>query len=657
MKSLIFFFLIFLPLESAAAVITSAATGDWSNKTTWAGGVVPGDGDEAVIADGHTVTIDQNIGSAGRGLLMLRVGTTDGSSAVLKYDGASRPTGYKITFASTGKVESGTGQNAYGIRFFGKVDLQGTVDRPLTIEPRVQDGSAYTFIQKDPNSSHVDLILRQTRLRFLGDENKPAINARDARSAGERVAIIENRLEKSGYVQLAGVDGQNATLMISANVAVDHKGPFVQFRAARNLTINDNQVTLATFAPEGANGQAIIDSRPGDGVGSLIKIVGNTLVSSIDAEDTAGPRVYGIWLEGFSNSIIRGNHVTAKGVTYGYQEAIAVNGELGNSINVLVEGNVAAHSSHGIGIHTESDTDPNNKSNPGVQVTRNRVYDNRNEHIFVSRGYQVRITNNVLYGFLHSGQAGILIYNTDQARILNNTLVGIEAPSVVGIAIGNAGIGVSTNVTIANNILTHWDKAIQNRPAGNSFQSVGYNLFFANGIDYEDKEKTAASQLPAVRTGEIFADPLYVNQAATDFHIQAGSPAIDKATSVQAPLRDVDGQTRPDGGGIDIGADEFSSDLPKDPIPCGASPCGSGSGGGGGGGAPSGGGTGGPPVTDAPPTDGSGFGCGMIQNRSSKDAHRSVPGDLLFLAVPFFYRFFRKSRTAIRLVRYPAVYR
>ncbi|HZR46041.1 MAG TPA: right-handed parallel beta-helix repeat-containing protein, partial [Candidatus Manganitrophaceae bacterium] len=464
-------FLMLIPLSDlSAATITTQGSGNWSAPATWVGGVVPGDGDEVVIGEGHTVTIDQNIGSAGRGILMLRVGTRDGSTAALKYDGASRPTGYKITFASTGKVESGSGQNAYGIRFLGKVDLQGTVDHPLTIEPRIQDGSAYTFIRKDPNSSHVDLTLKQTRLRFLGDELNPSINVPGAQSAGERVVLVQNQFEKSGFIQLAraiGAEEGGATLTISGNVATDHKGPFIQFSAARHLTINDNQITLASFAPGGVNGQAIIDSRPGGGVGGAIQIVGNTLISTVDAE--TGPHVFGIWLEGFSNSVIRGNRAYAKGVAYGFEEAIAVNGALGDSINVLVDGNTVSNASHGIGIHTESDTDPNVTSNPGIQVTRNRVYDNRNEHIFVSRGYQTRITNNVLYGFLHSGQAGILLYNTDQVQIVNNTLVGIQAPSVDGIAIGNEGIGVSTNVTIKNNILTHWDKAIQNRPAGNSF--------------------------------------------------------------------------------------------------------------------------------------------------------------------------------------------
>jgi len=36
----------------------------------------------------------------------------------------------------------------------------------------------------------------------------------------------------------------------------------------------------------------------------------------------------------------------------------------------------------------------------------------------------------------------------------------------------------------------------------------------------------------------------------------SGSPAIDAGTTTEAPATDIDGQTRPLGNGIDVGADE-----------------------------------------------------------------------------------------------------
>ncbi len=47
-----------LPLWSLGAQISSKQDGNWSDGSTWNGGVVPGTGDTAIIQDGHTVTND-----------------------------------------------------------------------------------------------------------------------------------------------------------------------------------------------------------------------------------------------------------------------------------------------------------------------------------------------------------------------------------------------------------------------------------------------------------------------------------------------------------------------------------------------------------------------------------------------------------------------
>jgi hypothetical protein len=63
------------------ALITSAASGNFSAGATWTGGVVPTTGDEARASTGHTVTIDVNttcdeISNAGTGLFILNDGVT-----------------------------------------------------------------------------------------------------------------------------------------------------------------------------------------------------------------------------------------------------------------------------------------------------------------------------------------------------------------------------------------------------------------------------------------------------------------------------------------------------------------------------------------------------------------------------------------------------
>jgi len=58
-------------------------------------------------------------------------------------------------------------------------------------------------------------------------------------------------------------------------------------------------------------------------------------------------------------------------------------------------------------------------------------------------------------------------------------------------------------------------------------------------------------------TGNINADPLFVDPVNGDLHIQPGSPCIDKGSSEGAPNVDFEGDIRPWGAGFDMGADEF----------------------------------------------------------------------------------------------------
>src|SRR5207249_4468621 len=57
---------------------------------------------------------------------------------------------------------------------------------------------------------------------------------------------------------------------------------------------------------------------------------------------------------------------------------------------------------------------------------------------------------------------------------------------------------------------------------------------------------------------------LFVNSAANDYHLIAGSPAIDTGTTVAVP-NDMEGKTRPAGAGYDVGSYEAASGAPPNP--------------------------------------------------------------------------------------------
>lgn len=57
-------------------------------------------------------------------------------------------------------------------------------------------------------------------------------------------------------------------------------------------------------------------------------------------------------------------------------------------------------------------------------------------------------------------------------------------------------------------------------------------------------------------TGNIDADPLFVDASIGDYHLQADSPCIDTGTDFGAPSSDIDGIPRPKGDWYDMGAYE-----------------------------------------------------------------------------------------------------
>jgi len=164
--------------------------------------------------------------------------------------------------------------------------------------------------------------------------------------------------------------------------------------------------------------------------------------------------------------------------------------------------------------------------NASPLIQSNTIIGSGNNGIYNSDGSGAIIRNNLIYA---SADSGIYCLSTsDSLRIENNTIVN----NAFGLDVQNSPSGIAiTNNIIAGN--TTGIYVFGNAP------SMSYNDVWNNIQNYSG---TTAGP------GDISLDPLFVDPAAHDYYLQAGSPCIDAGTDVGQPYS---------GAAPDMGAFEF----------------------------------------------------------------------------------------------------
>lgn len=272
---------------------------------------------------------------------------------------------------------------------------------------------------------------------------------------------------------------------------------------------------------------------------------------------TYNTRTSGVGIWGGTNIVVDGNDI-ALACNGGGEEDLKING----ASHVVVRNN-----------HVHDGANPSNYGGEGLNISGGeasadgshdiRVYNNTVNNLvklgfgveaWKNRLYDVEVFNNISYnnawGFIVASEQGgsdedVKIYNN---IAYNNTNAGFAIPWWSGTA-----DGLHKNIQFVNN-------TAYGNGTGFTVQSPrNEGVIFRNNILFGNRGAVsiiAGAQGQITLDHNLTTDPLFVNSAGADFHLQSGSPAIDAGASLDAPNVDFDNKARPRGAGYDIGAFE-----------------------------------------------------------------------------------------------------
>lgn len=252
---------------------------------------------------------------------------------------------------------------------------------------------------------------------------------------------------------------------------------------------------------------------------------------TIEGFDVSGDGAVGIQSLASYDQIV-GNHV----------HDIPAAGCTGTGGAGIYIGDYSAHDSDTIGnvVHDIGNVDIMCFAVHGIYHT------NRGGHIY----------NNIAY---RNQSWGIHLWHAARDVAVANNLVYRNGAGGILIGAGDAPGNVTCEgVTVVNNIIvdniSQWSYGYAIREAGRT----GDNLYYNNLIH----GNSAYLQLAAGKISRtVNADPQFVNyqpDGRGDYHLKAGSPAIDAGVSSPAPQDDIEHKPRPAGRGWDIGPYEWA---------------------------------------------------------------------------------------------------
>lgn len=311
-----------------------------------------------------------------------------------------------------------------------------------------------------------------------------------------------------------------------------------------------------TFAPQEGQGEWYSAIRLG-GTGVVDEwaygnIIRNNVVRMREVNVSSTPDKYGIYSSWQDGIVVEKNTVSGTWNTGIYTTE--------NSRNYIVRGNEVFNAG-GNGLH-------NNAGPMGSGVIKNALLEGNIIHnVGLGVGGQAiscdgvqdsRIQNNLLYDIHAKGISLYVVNAKDGSKnnvVMNNTIVNIGIQPPMRINYDCPYNTIMNNIFIASSSTSAWIDAEESGLTGTVLDfNVTYGVPKVGGVTRSDWKSSYGFDGNTIASTPA---TLFVNFLANDYHLKAGSPAINNGTSNQAPTKDIEGLSRPSGSEIDIGAHEY----------------------------------------------------------------------------------------------------
>lgn len=268
-RLLITLIVLILPCSAWSAAITSAQDGAWDDGTTWTGGTAPGDGDTAIIATGHDVTVGTSVtvgtdGATGTEAIQVQgTGTLtvqSGNTLTVKGD-LNQQRGTTVTVSGTLILDADT-----GVTYNWKVINTGSGVANLRMAGASPSTRALFSIgtrggvARFEMDLYADVRLANATLSGLGTSSVTAMDhymfLSGAHNDQINVAwvgcgkVVTNAARNDNVIDWNGVDFRQSLSYRSLDIAGN-----------TNMTAGKRQISNLTSYPSGTSGEILLAIR------------------------------------------------------------------------------------------------------------------------------------------------------------------------------------------------------------------------------------------------------------------------------------------------------------------------------------------------------------------------------------------------------------